>query len=206
MQQGGAALGQPRPAPPQMPSFPGMLPDTEGKPSLPRGFSPPKDASSPESTLSDDDMEAARLEAEEEWGDIQSAFHLLEDNFGPDFQPLGPEHSQPIQTPFGPALQYRTFGIAAIWMNYWMARICCHRAHPSMPPAAMMAAGISAKNTEFYAIQIGKAAAGISPDLSQLTAVNPSVGAGLMESTFGLFVAGVQVSITPLQWLGLLVD
>jgi hypothetical protein len=171
-----------------------MLPDTEGKPTLPRGFSPPRDASSPESIESDDDMEAARLEAEEEWEEIQSAFHLLEDNFGPDFQSLGPDHSQPVQTPFGTALQYRTFGIAAIWLNYWMARICCHRAHPSMPPAAMMAAGISAKQTEFYANQIGRAAAGIAPDLRHVAAVNPSVGSGLMESTFALFVAGVQVS------------
>ncbi|TVY32525.1 putative transcriptional regulatory protein, partial [Lachnellula occidentalis] len=126
---------------PPMPDFSGMVPGIK-EPQMPMGFSSTRDTS-PESTQSaeDLDLEAKHLEADEEWQDIRNGFSILEDHFGEDFQALGPEFSAPIQTPFGPALQYRTYGIAGIWMNFYMALIACHRAHPSMPPAAMMAAG-----------------------------------------------------------------
>lgn len=152
------------------------------------------DHNSPKSTSTDDnDLEAQRLEAEEEWQDIHNGFRILEDHFGDDFQELGPEFATPMSTPFGPALQYRTYGIAGIWMNFYMALIACHRAHPSMPPAAMMAAGIAARQTAFFANQVGRIAAGIAPDSSMTAEVGSSVGAALMESSTSLFVAGVQV-------------
>ncbi|TVY36121.1 hypothetical protein LSUB1_G005345 [Lachnellula subtilissima] len=177
---------------PQMPDFSGMVPGV--KPAqMPMGFSSARD-SSPESTQSaeDLDLEAKKLDADEEWQDIRNGFAILEDHFGEDFQALGPEFSAPIQTPFGPALQYRTYGIAGIWMNFYMALIACHRAHPSMPPAAMMAAGIAARQTANYANQIGRIAAGIAPDSERMQEVNPSVGAALIESSTCLFVSGVQ--------------
>jgi len=169
-----------------------MVPDVK-EATLPMGFESSGDSSPQSSTQSDDiDLQAQTQEAEEEWQDIRNAFTVLEDHFGEEFQALGPEFSAPIQTPFGPALQYRTFGIAGVWMNYYMALIACYRAHPSMPPAAMMAAGISARQTAFFASELGRIAAGIAPDCSMTAQVNPSIGAALIESCQPLFVSGVQ--------------
>ena len=188
----------------QPPTFSGMVPDT-GEPKLPMGFqgsfesqTPPK----PEKNYMD--LEAQRIEAEEEWHDIMNAFMILEDHFGEDFQALGPEFSRPIESPFGAALQYRTYAIAGIWMNYYMALIVCHRSHPSMPPAAMMAAGMAARQTAFFANEVGRIAAGIAPYCSSASQVTPGVGAGLIESSFCLFIAGVQVRLCPIpvpMWL-----
>ena len=175
-----------------MPPFSGMVP--VGTVKMPMGFGPSR-AESPQSNHSDElDLEAMTIEAEEEWQDIRHAFTVFEDNLGDDFQALGPEFSAPIETPFGPALQYRTYGIAGIWMNFYMALIVCHRAHPSMPPAAMVAAGIAGRHTVDFANGIGRIAAGIAPDCNLAAEVNPGVGAALIESGTPLFVAGVQVS------------
>lgn len=183
--------GSPQTPKMQMPGFSGMVPDVK-EPTLPMGFDS-RDTSPQSSTQSDDvDLQIQTQEAEEEWQDIRNAFTVLEEHFGEDFQALGPEFSTPVQTPFGEALQYRTFSIAGIWMNYYMALIACHRAHPSMPPAAMMAAGISARQTTFFANQLGRIAAGIIPDCSMTTSVSPSLGAALIESCTCLFVSGVQ--------------
>ena len=186
-------MPQQPPQMPQMPSFSGMVPGV-GEAKLPMGFERTRD-DSPQSTSSDDiDLETKRIEAEEEWQEIRNAFSVLEDHFGEDFEPLGLEYSAPIQTPFGTALQYRTYGIAGIWMNFYMALISCHRSHPSMPPAAMMAAGIAARQTASFANELGRIAAGISPDCSMTAQVSPGVGAALIESATCLFVSGVQVS------------
>jgi len=193
---GKGSESRPQQGPPQMPPFAGMLPTT-GKATLPRGFSPSREAS-PQSEDGDVPLEEHTKAAEDEWHEIRSAFDVLGDHFGPDFQALGPEYSQPINTPFGPALQYRTYSIAGIWIFYYLGLIVCHRSHPSMPPAAMMAAGLTAKQTAFFAVEICRIAGGISPDVSTAEYVNISVGAGLMESSFGLFVAGVQMQ-DPLQ-------
>jgi hypothetical protein len=179
----------------QMPPFNGMVPNL-GEPKPPMGFETSQDYSSQSahSSQSEDlDLDTLRIEAEEEWQEIRNAFSVLEDHFGSDFQALGPEFSAPIETPFGPALQYRTYGIAGIWMNYYMALITCHRVHPSMPPAAMMASGIAARHTDFFANEIGRISAGIAPDCRMTTEVSPGVGAALIESTTALFIAGVQV-------------
>ena len=181
--------------PPQMPSFAGMMPGTEGKVKLPRGFSPPRG----DSSMCEDDnrsFEAWTVDAEEEWHEIHTAFSILEQNFGPDFQPLGPGHCQPIESPFGPALQYRTYSIAGIWIIYYMGLILCHRYHPFMPPAATMAAGLAARQTDFYANEIGRISAAIAPHASQMEQVSTGVGAGLIECVFGLFIAGVQVRVS----------
>jgi hypothetical protein len=193
---------QPRGPPPQGPGFLGMVPGVQ-EAQLPMGFSqaPGKDSgsSSPHSSGSEEvDLVQLLHEAIEEWKDMRNAFEILRHNFGEDFAALGPEFSAPIQTPFGPALQYRTYGIAGIWMNFYMGLIVCHRAHPSMPPAAMMAAGIAARETAVFANEIARIAAGICPDVETAAAVNPSVGAALMESSTCLFIAGVQVLYIPL--------
>jgi hypothetical protein len=178
----------------QMPGFSGMVPGVQ-EARLPIGFEESRD-SSPQSAQSDEvDIQARTREAEEEWQEIRNAFGVLEDYFGEDFQALGPEFSEPMETPFGPALRYRTYGIAGIWMNFYMGLIVCHRSHPSMPPAAMMAAGIAARQTASFANELGRIAAGIAPDCSMTTQVNPTVGAALIESSTCLFVSGIQVSM-----------
>ena len=186
-------------APPQMPQFTGMVPGF-GEAKLPMGFESCL-GQSPQSFQSiqseEADLDILRVEAEEEWQEIHNAFSVLEDHFGSDFQALGPEYSAPIETPFGPALQYRTYGIAGIWLNYYMALITCHRVHPSMPPAAMMAAGIAARNTETFANEVGRISAGILPKVGMSKQVGPGVGAALIESSIALFIAGVQVRSTP---------
>jgi hypothetical protein len=181
---------------PQMPSFSGMVPGV-APPKLLMGFERATGDESPHNDRGTcNDLDLLRIEAEEEWQEIRNAFSILEDHFGEDFEALGPEFSPPIQTPFGTALQYRTYGIAGIWMNYYMALIACHRAHPSMPPAATVAAGIAARQTASFANELGRIAAGIAPDCSMTTQVSPGVGAALMESATCLFVAGVQVSFS----------
>ncbi|KAL3418253.1 C6 finger domain-containing protein [Phlyctema vagabunda] len=186
------SAGQPFPTPPPILPFAGMMPTTyEAK--LPMGFTPSTD-SSPQSSRSEDiDLDILTAEAEEEWEEIRNAFTILEDNFGREFQALGAEYCTPVQTPFGTSLHYRTYGIAGIWMNYYMGLIVCHRSHPSMPPAAMMAAGIAARQTAAFASEIGRIAAGIAPGCdSTTTHITPNVGAAVIESCMPLFVAGVQ--------------
>jgi len=59
-----------------------------------------------------------------------------------------------------------------------------------------MAAGIAARQTASFANELGRIAAGIAPDCSSTTQVNPTVGAALIESSTCLFVSGVQVQIS----------
>lgn len=184
--------------PTMMPNFNGMVPGVK-EPQLPMGFEASRDTS-PQSIQSDDtDLQTRTAEAEEEWQEIRAAFTVLEDHLGEDFQALGAEYTSPIETPFGTALQYRTYGIAGIWMNYYMGLICCHRSHPSMPPATMVAAGIMRKNTEYYANQLGRIAAGIAPDCHASAEVNTSVGGALIESSTCLFISAIQVLSPPLS-------
>ncbi|KAK2630455.1 hypothetical protein QTJ16_001275 [Diplocarpon rosae] len=179
---------------PQIPEFSGMVPGVK-EAELPMGFEPSGDGC-PHSTRTEenDDFHTQTHTAREEWQEIRRGFDLIESHLGEDFQALGPEYSAPIETPFGPALQYRTYGIAGIWMNFYMGLIACYRAHPDMPPAAMMAAGITARQTAGFANQVGRIAAGIAPNLSAITEVSPSVGAALIESSTCIFVSAVQVS------------
>ncbi len=143
------------------------------------------------------DLESSTNDALREWDRIRRAFDTFKSFLGHDFEPLGPEYDRPRETPFGPALSYRTYSIAGIWMNFYMGLIVLYRAHPSMPPVAMIAAGMAAKQTAPYANQIGRIAAGLAEDCAHVTAVSTIVGAVFMESSFPLFVAGVQVRTDP---------
>jgi hypothetical protein len=176
------------------PTYPGMMPSS-GKVTVPVGFSPPRETT-PQSEASDEpDFEESTAAALREWESIRQAFDIFRANLGPDFDPLGPDLVPPQPTPFGPAHSYRTFSIAGIWMNYYMGLIALHRAHPSMPPVAMVAAGMTAHQTGGWANEIGRIASGLTPeDCSNVTGVSTLVGAAFIESCFCLFVAGVQVS------------
>lgn len=63
-----------------------------------------------------------------------------------------------------------------------------------MPPAAMQAAGMAAKDTATYANQIGRIASGLWADSPRSTP-DPLLVAALIECSFCLFVAGVQVRL-----------
>ncbi|KAM6533718.1 hypothetical protein FALCPG4_006677 [Fusarium falciforme] len=173
------------------PAFPGIVPTT-GNFKVPRGFTPPA-GSSPQSDSTDEhDPEASFQAALQEWEAIKHAFEVFENSLGPEFQPLRPEYSDKRDSPFGMTMQYRTFSVAGIWMNYYMGMIHLFRTHPSMPPAAMQAAGMSARQTAQYSNKLGRVAAGLSDDCSQMTEITCLVSAAFIESCFCLFVAAIE--------------
>ncbi|KAH8889712.1 hypothetical protein GQ53DRAFT_782857 [Thozetella sp. PMI_491] len=152
------------------PMFPGLVP-ANANVAVPTGFSPPREHSPPLSDVMEDlDIEASTVAALQEWESIRHAFEIFRAHLGADFEPLGPDLSLPEQTPFGPSQTYRTYSIAGIWMNYYMGLIALYRAHPSMPPIAMVAAGMAAKQTMPWALEIGRIAAGVHEDLEGVPA------------------------------------
>ncbi|KAF1982629.1 hypothetical protein K402DRAFT_424384 [Aulographum hederae CBS 113979] len=183
------------PRPPNIPFY-GMAPAAPAA-SMPSSYSAHKPdsptSSSPGSTTSSPsyDLAAATAAAVDEWGQIRAALNVFASHFGPGFQPLSAEYHQPLATPFGEALAFRSYDIGVLWGLYYMCQIILIRAHPHMPPAAMMAAGVAAQHTAKYANDIGRIAFGIIPGPSNLP-LNPSLGASLCEITMPLFFAGVQ--------------
>ncbi|KAK4238388.1 transcriptional regulatory protein moc3 [Achaetomium macrosporum] len=154
------------------PSFPGLMP-TSGRVTVPRGFSPPRDVPFQSSDSAEEtDFDASTAKALQEWEEIRQAFEVFRSRLGPDFEPMGPDFAQPEMTPFGPALMYRTYSIAGIWMNYYMGLIVLHRAHPSMPPVAVVAAGMAAQQTGRWANEIARIAAGLHEDTTHVTAIS----------------------------------
>ncbi|RYP48387.1 hypothetical protein DL769_011204 [Monosporascus sp. CRB-8-3] len=171
--------------------FAGMMPASDKVP-MPAGFSPPREASPRSNDPDEMDLETLTAEAHQEWNSLVQAFEQFRTYFGLEFQPLDGDAHPAKATPFGPAAHYRTYSIAGIWMNYYMGYIMLHRAHPDMPPVAMMAAGLAAPMTAPYAREIGRIAAGLEENISCLNVVSTLMGAALIESAFCLFVAGVQ--------------
>lgn len=140
-----------------------------------------------------DDLDACTSRAMDEWERILHVFELFKRSLGPGFDPMGADVHPPQDSPFGPALTYRTYGIAGIWMNFYMGLVVLHRAHPTMPPFAMMAAHQVARQTEPYANEIGKIVAGMAEDMTAETTISTMVGAAYIECCFPLFVGAVQV-------------
>jgi hypothetical protein len=172
----------------------GLVP-TSGVVTVPTGFSPPTETTPQSEASENSDFEESTAAALREWENIRQAFEIFRANLGPDFAALGPEFGPPQSSPFGPAQTYRTFSIAGIWLNYYMGLIVLHRAHPSRPPVAMMAAGMAAQETGMWANEIGRIAAGLTTeDCSNLAGISTLVGAAFIESCFCMFVAGIQVS------------
>ncbi|KAG5950680.1 hypothetical protein E4U53_004599 [Claviceps sorghi] len=172
--------------------FPGIVP-TLGRFHAPMGFS----ASTTYADESDSPGDSASPEsnelAEQEWESIRQAFETFENHLDSRFKHLDSEYADRKDTPFGTALQYRTYSVAGIWMNYYMGLIHLYRSRPNMPPAAMQAAGMAAPSTAGYAIQIGRIAAGLADDLSNKKDISTTLAAALIESSFCLFVAAVQL-------------
>lgn len=179
--------------------FPGLFPG-RGSIQHPRGLSPQRGeqsessfAAAAEQFLEDADLETSTNKAMEEWTAILEAFNLFKDSLGADFQPMGPDVHPQRDSPFGPAWTYRTLPIAGVWMNFYMGLVILHRAHPIMPPFAMVAAHMCARETQPYANEIGKIVAGVSDDWGAETMVSTLVGAAYIECCFPLFVGAVQV-------------
>ena len=183
------------------PSFYGMMPDTGTSYDLPPSFAsaPREDIYVPPSPPDDSDMElaSATAQAEEEWKSVQKALTIFESSLGPSFAPLSADAGPVIATPFGLALQYRTYQIALCWIMFYMGRIVAARTHPSMPPASMMASGVAASQTAQWANTVGRIVFGMQTP-SEDQPLNPTFGGALAETMLPLFVAGVQYS-DPLQ-------
>jgi hypothetical protein len=118
---------------------------------------------------------------------------------GPEFMPLSPEYADRRDEPFGPAIQYRTYSVAGIWMGFYMGLIYLQRSHPDMPPTAMQSVGLSARKTAEYANRIGRIAVGLSEDCSGVSEISTVLAAAFIESSLPLFVAGIQVRNSTLR-------
>ncbi|EFY93488.1 C6 finger domain protein, putative [Metarhizium acridum CQMa 102] len=172
--------------------FPGIVP-TLGKFHAPIGFSAQSSYSDESDSPGDTATPESNELAEQEWESIRQAFETFENRLDARFKPLNSEYADHKDTPFGTALQYRTYSVAGIWMNYYMGLIHLYRSRPNMPPAAMQAAGMAAPSTAGYAIQIGRIAAGLTDNCSTKKDISTTLAAALIESSFCLFVAAVQL-------------
>lgn len=134
------------------------------------------------------DFESMTNAAVGEWDQIRLAMGHFRSILGPAFD--GRE-SNAIQTPFGPALIYRSYDISCFWSYFNLAMIALIRAHPDMPPHAQVACGVAAFQTREYANNIGRTAAGIvvPPEEESLS---PGLMAAITEHSLPLFIAGVQ--------------
>lgn len=181
------------PPPPQVPMFYGMAPPPRQNAEMPSSYAPLNHIPTPQSAATQDpiDLALATQAALKEYGEIRAALHKFAESLGDAFQPLTPEYQQSVDTPFGPALLYRTFDIGCLWAIYNMAAIISIRVHPHMPPAAHVAAGVAAQQTAHFANEIGRIAAGIVPGPSSQP-LSPTLGAALCESCMPSFFAGVQ--------------
>lgn len=171
----------------------GMIPP-KGPVDLPLGFESDKQDQR-ESSEEDGQSDITYDDAALEWEDILKALDTFAQALGREFQPLPPDVTTFISTPFGPALQYRTHTIAVIWGFYYAARILLHRLHPCMPPAMMISAGVAASATAEYAQIVGRITAGIYyPQRYNLKAgsLSPTLGSSLTEMTMPIFFAAVQ--------------
>jgi len=150
----------------------------------------------PQTPAEEIDLPSATAAALEEHRQIREALHLFETNLTDTFQPLPPEFTQAPQTPFGPALIYRSYDIGCLWAMYYTALIIAIRSHPHMHPAAHVAAFLSARETGFYANEIGRINAGIVTGPPEQP-LNPTLGAALWDSCIPAFFAAIQYQTLP---------
>lgn len=178
--------------PPQLPAFYGMAPSSS-QTGMPSSYQTSHDESTPGTPHVYDpiDISAATTAAIEEWNQIRGALSVFESMLGDNFQPLSAEYQQPLQSPFGPALFYRSYDIACLWGQYNMALIIATRCHPHMPPHAHVAAAVAAYQTRNYADEIGRIGCGIIPPPAN-EPLNPTLGAAFTETCVPLFFAAIQ--------------
>lgn len=137
------------------------------------------------------DLFKASMAALEEHDSIRQTLYAFKNTLGPAFEPLSSEFQAPLDTPFGPALYFRSYDIAVLWAMFYMAQIILVRAHPYMHPAAHAAAGLAARDTAELAQEIGRINAVLVPGPIEQP-LNPTLGAALCESCLPAFFAAVQ--------------
>lgn len=184
-----------------MPSFFGMAPARPHAPITSNYANPDYKRSPPTNHASIPeyaDLPSAYDSATQEWENLNAAHATIaqvlsnSDSFAPlpaELQVIPPGETS-ATTPFGPALVHRSYDISVLWTLLHLAKIILLRAHPAMPPAMMMAAGICAQATGPYAALIGRITAGIQ--LPTETDLSPFLGSVLQESTMSMFFASVQ--------------
>lgn len=178
--------------------YPGILPTTGYIP-IPTGFAGPR-RRAPQRNEGLAEFETFE-EASAQWDEIKEAFSFLKSKlWSKDFKPLGPEFTDNKHSPFGGVIQHSSFAISGFWMNYYMGLICLQRSHPSMPPAPLEAVGMAAKDTAKWASKIARISAGML-EVTSCADVNTISAASLVESSFCLFVAGVQVSVVQTDYV-----
>lgn len=172
----------------------GMVPP-QGPTRIPTAFVEDRRGQRQTPELTDNSADRTYHEAEREWEEILVAMDHFAQAIGRDFQPLPPDVVVPIDSPFGPAIQYRTLTIAVVWGFYYAGRILLNRLHPCMPPAMMVAGGVAAPTTAENALIIGRIMAGIYyPQQYNLQAgqLSPTLGSSLTEMTVPIFISAVQ--------------
>ena len=98
---------------------------------VPLGFSPPRETSPPSESPDEFDTESSLQQAVAKWESIEAAFRAFEDSIKDVFRPLSSELAdRSHDEPFGIAVQYETYSIAGIWMNFYMGLIHLQRSHP----------------------------------------------------------------------------
>lgn len=191
---------QPSPITPQTPSPPfyGMAPSS-GQPQLPRAYGTETIkmvANDMHLNSSPGKLEAATQKAHREWNEIRAACDNFANRLGWEFRPLTSDEEPSFQTPFGDSCHFRSYEIANLWLVYYLAMLVLLRAHPSKPAAAHVSVGVSARETAWYANEIGRIAAGVTPPDIQSQAHFKFLGA-YTGSVVPLFFAGVQYQAAP---------
>lgn len=195
--------GPPNGPPPQAgPAFFGMAPPPKQNVQMPSSYRSAQNTKTPQGSSSPEaeafDLKVATDAALEEYGRIRAALRAFKDALSNEaFQHLGDDFHTPLQTSFGPALFYRSYDIGCLWSIYNMCEIIAIRSHPHMHPAMHAAAAIAAKDTAYYATQIGRIAAGVVPGPAN-EPLNPTLGSALCESCMPSFFAAIQYQ-SPLQ-------
>ncbi|RMZ92105.1 hypothetical protein DV736_g679, partial [Chaetothyriales sp. CBS 134916] len=139
-------------------------------------------------------LEEDTAKALAEYAAIKQAFDTFVSALGPDFQPVDPDKASFQTSPFGSPLRYRSPEIACIWLHYNVGQILLHRLHPHMPAAAMIAAGLTAQQTNENAENVGKICAGIFQSIPDDPGnpLDPRLAGALLETTIPLLFSGVQ--------------
>lgn len=178
----------PPPLPPKMnASFHAMDRSLRGTGTTP---STDQSGSRPTQASLEDETKSARAEHTA----ITKAFDLFHASLGPELQHVPLDCAQP-SSPFGAHLRYASPELACTWALYYAGRILLHRLHPDMPPAAMIAAGVTAHLTKIHAQSIGQICAGLIASIPAGGVgepLSPRYAGALMELTFPVLFAGIQ--------------
>ena len=136
-------------------------------------------------------VEALTSQANAEWDDLRAACDMFVHRLGVEFQPLTQEEHPSFDTPFGPSCHFRSLEVANLWMMYYTVLLVLIRAHPSKPAASQMSVGVSARETTWYANEIGRIAASITAPAAGSPPYFKYLGVST-GSVVPLFFAGVQ--------------